>query len=101
MCSVQQDSSHDQADHDRYWSIRCGLRRHHCALLNFNITNMPNSKSFGACGTITEGLSASFLTAWQMGVMGDFDMSSYGDAPNTTAAKLIFVLFSAFGLLIM
>jgi hypothetical protein len=71
------------------------------ALLNFNITNMPNSKSFGACGTITEGLSASFLTAWQMGVMGDFDMSSYGDAPNTTAAKLIFVLFSAFGLLIM
>ena len=71
------------------------------ALLFFNIANMPNSKRFGQRGTITEGLTTSFLTAWQMGVMGDFDMSSYGDSPNTGGAKLIFLAFSAFGLLIM
>ena len=71
------------------------------ALLFFNIVNMPNSKRFGQCGTLTEGLTTSFLTAWQMGVMGDFDMSSYGDSPNTGGAKLIFLAFSGFGLLIM
>jgi hypothetical protein len=36
-----------------------------------------------------------------MGVMGDFDLFSYGNFRNTAVAKVAFVAFSAFGLLIM
>ena len=71
------------------------------ALVFFNIANMPNSEKFGQCGTITDGLTTSFLTAWQMGVMADFDTSSYGGSSNTGAAKVVFVLFSFVGLLVM
>lgn len=71
------------------------------ALLLFNIANMPNSEGFGQAGTITDGMTSSMLVAWQMAVMGDFDMFSYGNSPNTAAAKVVFVAFSAFGLLIM
>ena len=71
------------------------------ALLLFNIVNMPNSESFGQSGTISEGMTSSLLVALQMGVMGDFDLSTYGDSPNTVAAKVVFVLFAAFGILLM
>ena len=71
------------------------------ALLFFNIANMPSSEGFGQSGTITDGMTSSVLVAWQMGVMGDFDMFSYSNFRNTTVAKVAFVAFSAFGLLIM
>ena len=71
------------------------------ALLFFNIANMPSSEGFGQCGTIAEGMTSSMLVAWQMGVMGDFDMFSYSNFRNTTVTKVAFVAFSAFGLLIM
>lgn len=71
------------------------------ALLFFNIINMPNSESFGQRGAITEGFGSSVLVAWQMGIMGDFDMSSYGNLRATLVARVVFVAFSAFGFLIM
>lgn len=66
------------------------------ALLCFCIVNMPSSKAFADSSTITEAIASSLLVAWQMAVMGDFDMDNF----STVLAKIIFMLFSAVGTLI-
>ena len=67
------------------------------ALMCFCIVNMPHNEGFGEGDTITSGVLSSLLIAYQTGVMSDFDVDDY----NTVAAKLVFVLFSGFGILIM
>ena len=67
------------------------------ALMCFCIANMPHSKAFGEGDTFTSGVLSSLLIAYRTGVMGDFDFDDY----STVAAKLVFVLFSGFGILIM
>ena len=67
------------------------------ALMCFCIVNMPHNESFGEDDTFTSGVLSSLLVAYRTGVMGDFDFEDY----STVAAKLVFVLFSAFGILIM
>ena len=67
------------------------------ALMCFCIANMPHSKAFGEGDTFTSGVLSSLLIAYQTGVMSDFDVGDY----STVAAKLVFVLFSGFGILIM
>ena len=67
------------------------------ALMCFCIVNMPNSGGFADANTLTSGVLSSLLIAWQTGVMSEFEISSY----NTVMAQLVFVLFSAFGILIM
>ena len=67
------------------------------ALMCFCIVNMPHSEGFGERNTFTSGVLSSLLIAYRTGVMGDFDFDDY----STVAAKLVFVLFSGFGILIM
>ena len=67
------------------------------ALMCFCIVNMPHSEAFGKGDTFISGVLSSLLIAYQTGVMSDFDVDDY----NTVAAKLVFVLFSGFGILIM
>ena len=67
------------------------------ALLCFCVVNMPHNEGFGERNTFTSGVLSSLLIAYRTGVMGDFDFDDY----NTVAAKLVFVLFSGFGILIM
>ena len=65
------------------------------ALMCFCIVNMPHSEAFGEGDTFTSGVLSSLLIAYQTGVMSDFDVDDY----STVAAKLVFVLFSGFGIL--
>ena len=65
------------------------------ALMCFCIANMPHSEAFGEGDTFTSGVLSSLLVAYQTGVMSDFDVDDY----STVAAKLVFVLFSGFGIL--
>ena len=65
------------------------------ALMCFCIANMPHIEAFGEDDTFTSGVLSSLLIAYRTGVMGDFDFDDY----STVAAKLVFVLFSAFGIL--
>ena len=67
------------------------------ALMCFCIVNMPHSEAFGEGDTFTSGVLSSLLIAYRTGVMGDFDFDDY----STLTAKLVFVLFSGFGILIM
>ena len=67
------------------------------ALMCFCIANMPHNDSFGEGDTFASGVLSSLLVAYQTGVMGDFDVDEY----STVTAKLVFVLFSGFGILIM
>ena len=67
------------------------------ALMCFCVANMPHNESFGEGDTLTSGVLSSLLIAYRTGVMGDFDFDDY----STVAAKLVFVLFSGFGILIM
>jgi predicted MFS family arabinose efflux permease len=63
------------------------------AFVVFCITGSHAYPAFNASDTIMGGVFASLLKGWQTSVMGDFDMTDYG----TVLAKLIFVLFTAFG----
>ena len=65
------------------------------ALMCFCVVNMPHNEGFGERGTFTSGVLSSLLIAYRTGVMGDFDFDDY----STVAAKLVFVLFSGFGIL--
>ena len=67
------------------------------ALMCFCIVNMPHNEAFGEGGTFTSGVLSSLLVAYQTGVMSEFDFEDY----STVEAKLVFVLFSGFGILIM
>ena len=67
------------------------------ALMCFCIVNMPHNEGFADGDTFTSGVLSSLLIAYRTGVMGDFDFEDY----STVAAKLVFVLFSGFGILIM
>ena len=67
------------------------------ALMCFCIINMPHNDGFADGATFTNGVLSSLLIAYQTGVMGEFDADDY----STVAAKLVFVLFSGFGILIM
>ena len=67
------------------------------ALMCFCVVNMPHNKGFGERNTFTSGVLSSLLVAYRTGVMGDFDFEDY----STVTAKLVFVLFSGFGILIM
>ncbi len=68
------------------------------ALMCFCIVNMPHSEGFGERDTFTSGVLSSLLIAYQTGVMSEFD---FEDDYSTVTAKLAFVLFSGFGILIM
>ena len=65
------------------------------ALMCFCVVNMPHSEGFGERNTFTSGVLSSLLIAYRTGVMGDFDFDDY----STVTAKLVFVLFSGFGIL--
>ena len=65
------------------------------ALMCFCVVNMPHNEGFGERDTFTSGVLSSLLIAYRTGVMGDFDFEDY----STIAAKLVFVLFSGFGIL--
>ena len=67
------------------------------ALMCFCIANMPNNEGFADGDTFISGVLSSLLIAYQTGVMSDFDVDDY----STVTAKLVFVLFSGFGILIM
>ena len=67
------------------------------ALMCFCVVNMPHNEGFGERDTFTSGVLSSLLIAYRTGVMGDFDFDHY----STVTAKLVFVLFSGFGILIM
>ena len=67
------------------------------ALMCFCIANMPHSEAFGEGDTFTSGVLSSLLIAYRTGVMGDFEFEDY----STVTAKVVFVLFSGFGILIM
>ena len=67
------------------------------ALMCFCIANMPHNESFAGGDTFTSGVLSSLLIAYQTGVMSEFDVDEY----STITAKLVFVLFSGFGILIM
>ena len=67
------------------------------ALMCFCVVNMPHIEAFGEGDTFTSGVLSSLLIAYRTGVMGDFDFDDY----STVTAKLVFVLFSGFGILIM
>ena len=67
------------------------------ALMCFCVVNMPQNESFGEGDTFTSGVLSSLLVAYQTGVMSEFDVDEY----STVTAKLVFVLFSGFGILIM
>ena len=67
------------------------------ALMCFCVVNMPHNEGFGERNTFTSGVLSSLLIAYRTGVMGDFDFDDY----STLTAKLVFVLFSGFGILIM
>ena len=67
------------------------------ALMCFCVVNMPHNEGFGERNTFTSGVLSSLLIAYRTGVMGDFDFDDY----STVTAKLVFVLFSGFGILIM
>ena len=67
------------------------------ALMCFWIVNMPHNEAFGEGDTFIGGVLSSLLIAYRTGVMGDFDFDDY----STVTAKLVFVLFSGFGILIM
>jgi len=67
------------------------------ALMCFCIANMPHNEGFADGDTFTSGVLSSLLIAYRTGVMGDFDFEDY----STVTAKLVFVLFSGFGILIM
>lgn len=63
------------------------------ALVAFCIVDMPVNPAFADSSTITGGVLSSMFLAWQTSVMGDFDVGNY----STVLAKLVFVLFTAFG----
>ena len=65
------------------------------ALMCFCVVNMPHIEAFGEDDTFTSGVLSSLLIAYRTGVMGDFEFDDY----STVAAKLVFVLFSGFGIL--
>ena len=65
------------------------------ALMCFCVVNMPHTEAFGEDDTFTSGVLSSLLIAYRTGVMGDFDFDDY----STVTAKLVFVLFSGFGIL--
>ena len=65
------------------------------ALMCFCVVNMPHIEAFGEDDTFTSGVLSSLLIAYRTGVMGDFDFDDY----STVTAKLVFVLFSGFGIL--
>ena len=65
------------------------------ALMCFCVVNMPHIEAFGEGDTFTSGVMSSLLIAYRTGVMGDFDFDDY----STLTAKLVFVLFSCFGIL--
>ena len=67
------------------------------ALMCFCIVNMPHNEGFADADTIMSGVLSSLLVAWETGAMSEFEISSY----STVTAKLVFVLFSGFGILIM
>ena len=67
------------------------------ALMCFCVVNMPHSKAFGEGDTFISGVLSSLLIAYRTGVMSEFDFDDY----STVTAKLVFVLFSGFGILIM
>ncbi len=63
------------------------------ALVAFCIVDMPANPAFAHGGTITSGVLSSMFLAWQTSVMGSYEIGDY----STVLAKLIFVLFTAFG----
>ena len=65
------------------------------ALMCFCIVNMPHSEGFAEGDTFTSGVLSSLLIAYRTGVMSEFDFDDY----STVTAKLVFVLFSGFGIL--
>ena len=65
------------------------------ALMCFCIVNMPHNEAFGQGDTFTSGVLSSLLIAYRTGVMSEFDFDDY----STVMAKLVFVLFSGFGIL--
>ena len=67
------------------------------ALMCFCVVNMPHNEAFGEGDTFTSGVLSSLLIAYRTGVMSEFDFEDY----STVTAKLVFVLFSGFGILIM
>ena len=63
------------------------------ALVAFCIVDMPANPAFANSDTITGGVLSSVFLAWQTSVMGDYEIGDY----NTVLAKVVFVLFTAFG----
>ena len=63
------------------------------ALVAFCIVDMPANPAFANGGTIASGVLSSTFMAWQTSVMGEYEISDY----STVLAKLVFVLFTAFG----
>ena len=61
----------------------------------FCIVNMPHNDNFAEGDTFTSGVLSSLLIAYRTGVMSEFDFDDY----STVTAKLVFVLFSGFGIL--
>ena len=67
------------------------------ALVAFCIVDMPTNPAFANSSTMPGGVLSSVFLAWQTSVMGAYELSDY----NTVLAKLVFVLFTAFGNLSM
>jgi len=63
------------------------------ALVAFCIVGMPANPAFASGGTMPGGVLSSIFLAWQTSVMGAYEVGDY----NTLLAKLVFVLFTAFG----
>ena len=52
------------------------------ALVMFCIANMPGNQAFGSRGTVVEGLFSTFVLAWQISIIGDFEMENYNTVRN-------------------
>jgi hypothetical protein len=63
------------------------------ALVAFCIVDMPANAAFANGGTMPGGVLSSVFLAWQTSVMGAYEIGDY----STVLAKLVFVLFTAFG----
>ena len=63
------------------------------ALVAFCIVEMPGNPAFANSSTMPGGVLSSMFLAWQTSVMGAFEVGDY----NTVLAKLVFVMFTAFG----
>jgi hypothetical protein len=63
------------------------------ALVAFCIVDMPGNPAFANSSTMLGGVLSSMFLAWQTSVMGAFEIGDY----NTVLAKLVFVMFTAFG----